>query len=561
MKATVIGLSDTWLDDDVHHYEINISGCSLECKDRKREGGGICTYVRNDLVFNRRTGLVYRIKKSTFRFVRKLPYVRTKIKEEMAKTYNELENTFHSATKGQSFVQKLPDKGLNEVDVLKELQKYKSLGEIFEGMMDVDWKKGACSGTVYSGEDDLSNLMAKVYGEFAWTNPLHADVFPDIRKMEAEVVRMTCHMFNGGPNSCGTMTSGGTESIMLACKAYRDMAMERGINFPEIIVPVTAHAAFDKAADCFRMAIKHIAIDPVTRKVNIKAMRHAITRNTCMLVGSAPQFPHGVVDHIQEIGKLGIRYNIPVHVDSCLGGFLVPFMKKAGFDVEPFDFTVPGVTSISADTHKYGFAPKGSSVILYSDKKYRKYQYFVQPDWPGGIYASPTFAGSRAGAIIAACWATMMYMGEEGYVEATRKIVKTIRYIEQELRKMPDIFVYGKAEVSVVGIGSKKFNIYRLSDALSAKGWNLNPLQFPSSIHLCVTLVHTKEGVADRFITDIRDCVTEIMKDQSAECKGQGAMYGMAQSIPDRSLVSEIAGSFFDAYYNTAEKEVVNGVL
>lgn len=497
--------------------------------------------------------LTNRTKKSFFRLMRKVPMVRKKIAEEMAKTAHDLEETFHTGAKGHSYIQILPGKGMNEEEVLKAIASYKSLD-------DVDWASGACSGTVYSGEDDLSNLMAKVYGQFAWTNPLHADVFPDVRKMEAEVVRMTCNMFNGGPETCGTMTSGGTESIMLACKAYRDMAIERGVGHPDMVVPETAHAAFDKAAQFFRMKITHVKVDPITRKVDMKAMKRAISRNTCMIVGSAPQFPHGVIDDIVELGQLGLRYKLPLHVDSCLGGFLVPFMKKAGFDVSPFDFSVPGVVSISADTHKYGYAPKGSSVIMYSNKNYRKYQYFVQPDWPGGIYASPTFAGSRAGAIIAACWATMMYVGEDGYVDATKKIITTAKYIEEGLRKIDNIFIYGKPEVSVVGFGTNDFNVYKLSDGLSKRGWNLNALQFPSSIHLCCTLVHTKPGVADRFIKDVKECTATIMANPNEKPGGQAVIYGMAQSIPDRSLVGEIAGSFFDAYYSTEKKQIANGV-
>ncbi|GFO28068.1 sphingosine-1-phosphate lyase 1, partial [Plakobranchus ocellatus] len=195
-------------------------------------------------------------------------------------------------------------------------------------------------------------------------------------------------------------------------------------------------------------------------------------------------------------------------------------MDKAGFPIQPFDFRVPGVTSISADTHKYGFAPKGSSVIMYRTKALRLRQFFVQPNWTGGIYASPTFAGSRAGAIVAACWATMVHFGEEGYVDSTKRIISTTRYIASCLKSVNGIFVYGEPLVSVVGLGSKDFNIFRLFDALVEKNWNLNSLQFPSSLHLCVTLLHTQPGVADQFVQDVKDCVQEIMKNPSAECGG-----------------------------------------
>jgi len=508
-----------------------------------------------EFLFQEKQSLLVRIKKSFFKNIKKIPFIKAKIDRELAPALRGMDETFNpKSVRDQGYIQELPEKGISEEEVLKSLQTYKSLA-------DVDWSKGACSGTVYNGEKRLTNLMAKVYGEFAWTNPLHADVFPDVRKMEAEVVRMTCNMFNGDSETCGCMTSGGTESIMLACKAFRDMAYERGVTFPEMLVPHTVHAAFDKAAYFFNMKITHIPVDEKTRMLDVKAMRRAINSSTCMLVGSAPSFPHGVIDPIEEISKLGLAYNLPVHVDSCLGGFLVPFMEEAGFSLPLFDFRLPGVTSISADTHKYGFAPKGSSVLCYKNTDYRRYQYFLQPDWPGGIYASPTFAGSRPGAIIAACWSTMMLYGRLGYVDSTQKIISTARMITEELRKMDGIFIYGEPLVSVIGIGSTVFDIYRLSDALTKRGWNLNALQFPSSIHLCVTLVHTQAGVAERFVQDIREELPDILNNPKSICEGAGAMYGMAQSIPDRSLVGAIAGHYFDAYYSTKTVEPTqNGV-
>ncbi|KAL7990402.1 hypothetical protein Chor_013832 [Crotalus horridus] len=265
------------------------------------------------------------------------------------------------------------------------------------------------------------------------------------------------------------MTSGGTESILLACKAYRDLAYEKGIKYPEMLVPVSAHAAFDKAAHYFRIKILRI---PLTESMQVDV-------------------------------KLALKYDVPLHVDACLGGFLIVFMEKAGYPLQQhFDFRVKGVTSISADTHKYGYAPKGSSVILYSDKKYRHYQFFIAPDWQGGIYPSPTIAGSRPGCLIAACWATMVHLGEQGYVEATRKIISTTRFIV-------------------------------------------------SDIHFCLTLLQTEPGVAEQMVEDVRECVSEIMKNPKKKITGLSAIYGMAQVIPDRNLVSEIAGGYLDSLYST----------
>ncbi|XP_062319948.1 sphingosine-1-phosphate lyase 1 isoform X1 [Osmerus eperlanus] len=498
--------------------------------------------------------LTSRIKKQCFQIIRKIPYVGTSIQTQLNKALDDMSVSLCTLKEGMSYTKQLPSKGLKHEEVLDRIKEYQSLNE-------VDWEKGKVSGAVYWGDENLTKLLVKVYGDFAWSNPLHPDIFPGVRKMEAEVVRMTCSLFHGGPNSCGTVTSGGTESILMACKAYRDMAYERGVKHPEIIAPVSVHAAFDKAANYFGMKLVHIPLDKKTMKVDVKAMKRAIGRNTAMLVCSAPQFPHGVMDPIEEVGKLAQQYNLPLHVDACLGGFLIVFMAKAGFKLAPFDFRVKGVTSISADTHKYGYAPKGSSVILYSDKKYRHYQYFVAPDWQGGIYASPSVAGSRPGGIIAACWATMMHIGESGYVETTRKIIETTRTIKMGVSKIEGLFVFGDPEVSVVALGSDVFDIFRLSNALTSKGWNLNTLQFPSSIHICVTVLHTQLGVADQFINDVDELVDIIMKNPNEKTTGMGAIYGMAQSIPDRSMVTEISRGFLDCLYSTevAKTSHMNG--
>ncbi|XP_051507943.1 sphingosine-1-phosphate lyase 1-like isoform X2 [Myxocyprinus asiaticus] len=488
--------------------------------------------------------LLSRVKKQFFKLIRKIPFVRATIQSQLNKALDDMSMSLCTLKEGMSYTKQLPTQGLTHKQLLDKIREYETLSE-------VDWAKGKVSGAVYWGDEKLTDLLVKVYGEFAWTNPLHPDLFPGVRKMEAEVVRMACALFNGGPNSCGTVTSGGTESILMACKAYRDMAHERGIKHPEIIAPVSVHAAFDKAAHYFGMKLIHIPLDKMTMKVDVKAMRRAISKNTAMLVCSAPQFPHGIMDPVAEVAKLAVKYNIPFHVDACLGGFLIVFMQKAGYKLDPFDFRVKGVTSISADTHKYGYAPKGSSVVLYSDRKYRHYQYFVAPDWQGGIYASPSMAGSRPGGIIAACWATMMHMGENGYVETTKKIIETARKIKTGIHKVDGVFVFGDPEVSVVALGSNDFDIFRLSNALTSKGWNLNTLQFPSSIHICVTMLHTQPGVAEEFVNDVKKEVAIIMKNPKEKTTGMGAIYGMAQSIPDRSMVAEVSQGFLDCLYST----------
>lgn len=283
--------------------------------------------------------------------------------------------------------------------------------------------------------------------------------------------------------------------------------------------------------------------------VNLRAMARAISSNTVVLVGSAPQFPHGIIDPIRDIAKLALKHDIGLHVDCCLGGFILPFMDKAGYKIDPFDFRVKGVTSISADTHKFGYTPKGTSVVMYSNAELRQNQYFVDPNWSGGIYATASMGGSRPGCLIATTWATLMHIGEAGYVEATRKIVTTTRSIISGMENIPGIRVIGKPKAMVFAIDSADFDVLRLSDALKERGWSLNTLQFPASIHLCVTLVHTKPGVADKFVKDVKECVSKIMKDPKAKATGQAAFYGLAATIPDRSIVQEICRGYINLSY------------
>lgn len=505
-----------------------------------------------NFIFCQETTIIERGKKQFFKLARYIPSVKQRINKELSKVDETFKKDAERKLMNIPFIVKLPKDGLDAEKVLLKVKECVEMG-------DYDWQKGRVSGTIYRNDADLINLMADVYKIASYTNPLHPDVFPGVCKMEAEVVRISCHLFNGNEKSCGTMTTGGTESIILACKAYRDYGREiKGIKKPEMVVPITAHSSFDKAAQYLNIKIRTIPVNPYSYTVSITAMEKAINKNTVMLVASTPNFPYGTMDNVEAVSKLGLRYNVPVHVDACLGGFLICFMSDIGYKIPLFDFRLPGVTSISADTHKYGYTPKGSSVILYREKKYRHYQYTITTDWPGGIYGSPTINGSRSGGIIASCWATLMYFGYEGYIKATKKIIQTSRYIEKELREMNGIFIFGTPVSSVIAIGSNDFHIYRLSEALSAKGWNLNSLQFPSAIHICITYVHTEPGVADQFLCDVKTELENLLKIPDLPVEGKLAMYGMSQSIPDRSIVGDFARSFLDSIYYTGNYGQMN---
>lgn len=495
--------------------------------------------------------IIERGKKKIFSLKNYIPAIRDRVKKELDEIDATFANDALQRMKDVPFIVRLPNNGLESDQVLERVKQYVQLGNY-------DWQNGKVSGAVYRIDTTLVKLMGDVYQMASYTNPLHPDVFPGVCKLEAEVVRIACNLFHGDEDSCGTMTTGGTESILLACKTYRDYARNmKGIKYPEMVVPVTAHSAFDKAAQYLKIRVRLVPVDPRTYTVNIKDMRRAITRNTIMLVGSTPNFPYGTMDDIEAISELGVKYSIPVHVDACLGGFLICFMPDAGFDLPPFDFKLPGVTSISADTHKYGYAPKGSSIILYRNKQFRHHQYTISTDWPGGIYGSPTVNGSRAGGIIASCWATLMYFGYEGYLDATKKIIDTTKYMTQKLKKLNGIFIFGTPATSVIALGSNDFHIYRLSEALNAKGWNLNTLQFPSGVHICVTYIHTQPGVADQFLNDVETALDTIMKNPETTVEGKLAIYGMSQSIPDRSIVSDFTKCFLDSMYYIPENEIV----
>lgn len=344
------------------------------------------------------------------RILKLLPGASSKIEQEQAKIVQQMKDKFiHDI--GGPVLRELPAKGMAAPDVLSALQAWSS--------KETQWQNGKVSGTVYHGGSDLSQIIVKAIEMYLLTNPLHVDVFPSVRKMEAEVVSMTANLFRGPANfpvPVGTMTSGGTESIFLAMKSYRERGRAlRGITRPNMVVPLTAHAAFDKAAGLLGIELRHFAVDPITFRALPAAARSRIDGNTIVVVGSAPSFAQGVIDPIQELAAAAKTVGAGLHVDCCLGSFLIAYTKRFK-ELTPHDFSVDGVTSISVDTHKFGFAPKGSSVILYRDAELRRFQYFSTPRWTGGIYATATVAGSRPGALIAACWAVMAHIGDDGCV-------------------------------------------------------------------------------------------------------------------------------------------------
>jgi len=473
--------------------------------------------------------------------MKNIPGVSQRLEGEYAEIMVELERSVKPyKNKFDAFTQ-IPAVGRDHADILRDMESMRALEESH-------WKDGFISGAVYHGDQKHIDFLNQVYAINSQSNPLHADVWPSANKFESEIVAMTGNMLGGeGQDVCGTLSSGGTESIMLAMKTYRDWAREKkGITKPEMIVPVTAHAAFDKASQYFNIKTIHIPVDENFR-ADVNAAKKAITANTIVIVGSAPTFPHGAIDPIAELSELARQHNIGFHTDACLGGFVLPWAEKLGYPVPPFDFRLPGVTSISADTHKYGYAAKGTSVVLYRGQELRHFQYYTSTEWPGGLYFSPTFAGSRPGALSAACWAAMTAIGAEGYMSATKKILETAAAIKKGVNEIPELHVNGDP-LFVVSFASETINIYKVLDYMSHKKWSLNGLHKPTCIHLCVTLRHTQPGVAERFLADLREAV-EHVKAHPEEKGSMAPVYGMGATIPMRGMVSDLLKKYLDVIF------------
>ncbi|MCA9948671.1 MAG: aspartate aminotransferase family protein [Anaerolineales bacterium] len=397
----------------------------------------------------------------------------------------------------------LPVQGQSKTDVLARMQAWRQ--------DDLDWRDGRVFSLVFHADSEAGDLLKEAYNMFFSENGLNPTAFPSLRRFETEVIAMSASLLGSSGSVVGNMTSGGTESILMAMLTAREWARVNRpeIKVPEVILPISGHPAFEKAAHYFDMKIVHTPVD-VNMLADVTAVQEAVNKNTIMLVGSAPSYPHGVVDPITALAHIAQAHALLFHVDACVGGFMLPFVRKAGYPIPAFDFSVPGVTSMSADLHKYGYAAKGASVVLYCDNALRRHQLFAYIDWPGGIYASPTMAGTRPGGAIAAAWAIMNYLGEEGYVEMAKKVMNTAVRLKIAIDNIKGLFVWGNPPASLMSIGSHDVDIYEVGDEMGQRGWQLDRQQFPPSLHLTINHLHTTN--ADAFIMDLADSVQTARK-------------------------------------------------
>lgn len=418
---------------------------------------------------------------------------------------------------------------------------------------DPAYKDGKTWSLVYYKDEEYGQFLSRAHEKFMSANGLNPTAFKSLKQFENEIVAFTAELLHAGDGAAGCVTSCGTESCMLAVKTYRDLARKkRGIRHPEIILARTAHVAWFKGAEYFGVRVRVVPVDK-DMKIDIRAVRRKINRNTCMLLGSAPEYPHGIIDDIAALGALGEKYDIPVHVDACVGGYLLPFMVQAGAEVPPFDFSVPGVMSMSADIHKYGFAAKGCSCIVYRTPELFRYQCFVHPDWPGGLFASPAFLGTRNGGAYAAAWAAMQAHGRQGYIENAKKTMQTADRFREKLREIPELAIIGDPICSLVAYRSTdpyNVNIFAVGDYMQQKGWHIDRLQHPDGLHAMITPSHEK--VLDSYFEDLREAVDFVRGKPELALQGEAATYSTVGHIPLKRVVGKTVLSTFAKSYEVS---------
>ena len=401
----------------------------------------------------------------------------------------------------------LPKKGMSKEEIFHQLHQKKQ--------QDFDWESGRIFCSVYPAGEEIESVAKEAYMMFLTENPVDPTLFPSLRDMETEVVAMCSEVLQGDYNTVGTLTTGGTESILLAIKTAKNRAKALSPNQTEfeIILPYSIHSAFFKACDYFE--VKSIVV-PLTDdyKADVKAIEKAITPNTILIAASAPSYVFGVVDPIKEIGQLALDNNILLHVDACIGGVVLGFNRLAEIEnVQEFDFSIPGVTSISMDLHKYGYTAKGCSVLMHKDKTYRKYQYYACSEWTGYTLVNPTMLSTKTGGPVAAAWAVMNFLGKEGYCDISKITMKTTKRFIDGINAIEGLEVVGEPESSLFSFTTTKGNPYDLFDELNEKGWfvqfQLSNKYCPANLHLTVSKIH--EGLVDNFLTDLKECHEKVL--------------------------------------------------
>ena len=386
---------------------------------------------------------------------------------------------------------------------------------------DVRWREGRAFSLAYNAGPDALAVAEEAYRRFSGENALNTDAFPSLKRIQAEVVAMAGVWLGATPQSAGFMTSGGTESILMAVKAARDRLLAlRGIRNPNMVLPTSAHAAFAKAGAYFGVEVRRVAVQPDWR-ANVAAMRDVTDENTVLIVGSAPQYPQGVVDDIVGIAKIAIDFDINCHVDACMGGVTLAYLARLGENITPWNLQVPGVSSISVDLHKFGYTSKGASVIIYATKHLRSFQGFITDDWLGGFYGSSGVLGTKSGGSMASAWAVMHFLGDDGYLRLTRQAREATLQLADFVRESQDLVLRAEPESTLLCFGARDpsaLNVFAIADELSKRGWYVDRQTPPDSLHCTVNAIHHDK--IDWFTKDLHECVAIALSQQSSGSVG-----------------------------------------
>ena len=389
------------------------------------------------------------------------------------------------------------------------------------GQSDLRWKEGRAFSLAYYAGSEVQAVADQAYAMYGSTNGLNADAFPSLKKFQADVVATVNRWVHGDETSAGFMTSGGTESILLAVKAARERGRrEFGITQPNVVLPTSAHAAFEKACYYFGLESRRVPVRADWR-ADVEATRQAIDANTVLIVGSAPQYPQGVVDPIVDLAAIARERNINCHVDACMGGVTLTFLERLGENIPLWDFRVDGVTSISVDLHKYGYTSKGTSVIMHRNRQLRSYQTFVTDNWLGGFYGSSGVLGTKSGGPMASAWAVMNYLGDEGYLRLTESARATTRQLADAIEKIDGLHLRAYPDSTLLSFGAQNFDVFAVADELAKTGWYVDRQAPPDSLHCTVNAVHHQ--VIEEFIVDLSHAVTKV---RDAGSTGSVGAYG-----------------------------------
>ena len=480
---------------------------------------------------------LFNLIKIFYSYFLKIVYFFINIKENLALLYIKLPGPKKQLSEAKMKIdaefKKMFSKKFKKIEFYDNKQDYTKILSKMEQNFSGDNTKiqsGKLTGSVYCLNDQIKYIAGEATKMFLYSNLLHPDIYSYTRYIESELIKIGIQLFNGKKDACGITTNGGTMSIINAIYSYVNRGRKLGIKNPEIIISITAHCAFEKACEIFGVKCIKIPLDKKTYQINLSLVEKNISKNTICLVGSFPNFPHCVSDDIEKLSKLGIKYNIPVHCDCCLGGFLVAFHERAGINDTPlFDFRLPGVTSISADLHKYGLCPKGISLLLFSKHEYRRNLFFIYPHWPGSTYITPSFEGSRTGALIAASFAILTSMGKEFYSNNALEIYNAVKKVKEFIKKNCDLIeVIGNPFICGVSFTGKYIpNFY---DMITEKGFAVNYLNSPEGIGFIFTSANVKN--ADNYMKTLKEINDKLKIEKPQKCSEVAKLYGLSYNLP-----------------------------